>query len=469
MIRLSRNQALRGEARTLLLRLRWFAFVGQCVALVALFFAIGGRSNASGLERIQILGIAAVALVTALTNLMLRAWPMGQTTGEEARRPARVSTHLSRGRGIEVPAFLLLDVLLLTVLLALTGGPSNPFSILYLIHVVLAAVLARPVWTWSVAILSSASFGSLFFLSMPSPLRLSGHAHSGSGFGSGLGYDFHLQGMWAAFTLAAIVVAAFSARLAAELRLARDEQAKTERLAGLATLAAGAAHEIGNPLATIRIAVGELKVALEELGVEDAHLADLRLIDAEVSRAHAVLRRMTMSAGEMNVEVPAPIELSRVLDNAREQLGREASRVAISFEPDDPRSAVHWPEQATTQVLVQLLRNALAASDSLVRTPDGEDAWSTSRRVLCRARLLRDRVEIEIQDRGVGMSPDVLERVGQPFFTTRPKAGMGLGVFLARSMAEQLGGTLTFRSTPGVGTSVCFSVPLNVGSSPESR
>ncbi|MCB9655737.1 MAG: HAMP domain-containing histidine kinase [Deltaproteobacteria bacterium] len=450
----------RGDARMLLVRLRWFAVLGQCLAL-----AFMGEASS-----VPILGVVAVVFVTVQTNVWLRLRASRSPSPIHSHSHSHSHAELHSGRHeVDVPAVLLLDVVLLTVLLALTGGPSNPFSILYLIHVVLAAVLARPVWTWSVALLSSAAFGSLFFLSMPSSMFLMNHGHGSS-------YDFHLQGMWVAFTLAAAVVAAFSARLAAELRVARDEQAKAERLAGLATLAAGAAHEIGNRLATIRIAVGELNAALEELGVDEGHLADLRLIDAEVSRAHSVLGRMALSAGERSIELPASIDLSKILSRACEQLGHDARRVIVTVESNDQPSAVlvEWPEQAATQAIVQILRNALSASAQVPSDGDGDvgggpredgyrhDPGLTPGLVMCRARRIGDRVDIEIEDHGVGMSPEVLERVGQPFFTTRPGVGMGLGVFLARSMAEHLGGTLTFRSTLGVGTSVCFSVPVEV-------
>jgi two-component system sensor histidine kinase RegB len=285
----------------------------------------------------------------------------------------------------------------------------------------------------------------LFFWHVPLPSVLGGHAHHGGQ----ASYSAHLQGMWLAHALGAMAIATFVSALSRALRRERERSERTARLLGLATLAAGAAHEIGNPLATIRVAAGELERDLLERGLSGEELADLRLIDGEVGRASRVLERLAASAGELMGESPVALDLHEVVAVVLERVGERAERVATSV----PASGepVRWPVQAVSQALLQLVRNALDAS-----APDA--------RVQVVACPERDGVRIDVHDRGRGMAPAVLERVGEPFFTTRPGQGMGLGVFIARSLVEHLGGQLELESTPGQGTVARVWLPGGVRS-----
>ncbi len=400
-----------------LVRLRWIAIAAQAVTIVAVAFIWSAD--------LALPGLFAILALTAATNMLLPRL--------ESISPRQL-----------VGATVLLDVLLLTGLLALTGGPANPFSVLYLIHVMLAAIMTSPRWTWLVVASSSAGFGILFFASVPLPPELGGHSHQ-MDYES---YSAHLQGMWLAYTLAAGTIAAFVSKLAAALRQEREERARAAHLLGLATLAAGAAHEIGNPLATIRVAASELEDDLSRAGASRDVLDDLVLINAEVGRAHEVLERMAIGAGELAGESPVATELHELLTETIRQLGSHGDRVKLELESEMQR--VRWPVQATTQALAQLIRNGLQASppEALVRCKVWEESGG---------------VALEVSDRGQGMSPAVLERIGEPFFTTRPGEGMGLGIFIARSLIEHLGGQMNIQSSQGNGTSVSVWLPARVG------
>src|SRR5262249_17764407 len=159
----------------------------------------------------------------------------------------RVRTHRTV-RTSTVAALMALDTLLLTVLLALSGGPSNPFSVLYLVDVALGAIVLTPVLTWTLLGLVLFCFGTLF-LPMPwGPAASLGHADL---------MRLRLRGMWVAFALAGCTLVAFVLRVRraladreAELSRERERAQRRERLASLATLAAGTAHALGSPLST---------------------------------------------------------------------------------------------------------------------------------------------------------------------------------------------------------------------------
>jgi two-component system sensor histidine kinase RegB len=340
-------------------------------------------------------------------------------------------------------ALVLLDVAILTGLLALSGGPANPFSVLFLVHVMLAAIITTRAWTWIIIATSSAGFALLFVLRVPLPPELGGHAHHMTD----EAYSIHLQGMWLAYTVAATAIGVFVSGLAAALRRERERQEQTSRLLGLAALAAGAAHEIGNPLGTIRIAAGELEQDLLSREGPSELLSDVQLINQEVARARVVLDRMASAAGELAGEAILPLDAEGILAGAVTLVGEEGSRVRLDVDGALPK--VCWPREATKQAISQIVRNALDASG-----PDGE--------VAVRASVDGEGVALEIQDRGVGMAPPVLARVGEPFFTTRPGRGMGLGAFVARSLIERMGGHISLDARLGKGTTVFVWLPFGV-------
>ena len=339
-------------------------------------------------------------------------------------------------------ATAVLDALLLTALLALTGGPTNPFSVLYLTYVMIAAISSNAAWTWTTVFTSSAGFGLLFFVSVPLPAALGGHA----GPPHGQPYAAHLQGMWMAHTVTAAVIAWFVGRLATALSREQDMRAKTSRMLGLATLAAGAAHEIGNPLGTIRVAASELERELGQSGAPPETMRDLDLIGREVRRAHRVLERMSVGAGELLGEGPVPQRLDQVLAASIAALGAAGERISLNVPADE---TVRWPVQATAQALTQLMRNAVEAS------PPGRD-------VDVQIRTIDDGVQITITDEGPGMDRDTLARIGEPFFTTRPGRGQGLGVFIARSLVEHMHGRIQIDSSEGQGTVARVWLPREI-------
>jgi len=390
-----------------IVKLRYGVLFGQALLLLLAHFVFG--------VELPIAWLALPLALIAVSNLL--------------------SAHLSRVFGVQKALGLLLglDTICLTALLALSGGPANPFSILYLVQITLG-------------VLSIAGFGFLF----PVHVRVSlfeAH-HSSSGFST------HLIGMWIAFIAGAFLITIFIGKVSEALRSREQEAlilqkrlARHERLSSIGTLAAGAAHELGTPLATIAIAARELEKRSSELMKDPDVIEEARLIRREVQRCHGILQQMSARAGELTGESPTSINVAQLMEEVRGRFATpESDRLQILAA--DSQMEVKLPADALRQVLTGLIVNAADSSG------DGQPISIASE-------IVDRRVRFTIADSGSGMSPEIMNRLGEPFFTTKdPGKGLGLGIFLARVFAERLGGNLVYDSDPGRGTKAILELPL---------
>jgi two-component system sensor histidine kinase RegB len=399
-----------------LIRLRWWAVAGQLLT-------IGVAQAAFG--HLRLAPLLALAATLALSNALL-------TAGRRWIRAPR----------LVCGAALTMDTLILTGLLHVAGGAYNPFSVVYLVQITVAAVVLGPRWTWFLAALSVGCFGLLFALQDP---------HEGA-LHDGAAMSVHLRGMWVAFSAAAALTAYFVVKLSttiergdAAIAEMRARVARHERLASVTTMAAGAAHELGTPLATIAVASRELERAVAELpaAYRERLADDAGLIRSELERCRAILDRLAADAGQTRGEAPVDLRSADVVREIVGALPREQqSRVRVVIEENG--AAVRLPHAALLQVANNLLRNALEAGEGAVdfhfqARPSG--------------------VRMVVRDQGAGMTRDVLQRVGEPFFSTKPPGGgLGLGVFIARTLSEQMGGRLALESEPGRGTTATVEI-----------
>jgi two-component system, sensor histidine kinase RegB len=343
------------------------------------------------------------------------------------------------------PLFLF-DAACLTLILAVTGGATNPFSLLYLVHITFSAVILHRAWTWALGVFSAVSFGLLFWISKPVPAF---QTHTNAEV-----ISLHLLGMWVAFATAAMLISYFIGKVSQEARekeqellLMQQRLARNERLASLVTLAAGAAHEIATPLATIAVSAREIERGaglLPDKSLEE----DARLIRSEVERCRLILERMGAQGGDPLGEAPSVIDLHDLLRRTKDRFPTQRARIDVEVLSSTPTMCI-LPARATVEALGALVKNALDAS------PNGE-------RVVLKAQLMNDGLRFVIRDSGTGMTQDVMERVAEPFFTTKPPGqGMGLGAFLAHLFAQRLGGSLSFESVQGAGCTATLQLPIN--------
>ena len=402
------------------LKLRWGAIAAELVV----FFA-GDRLMHLSLPLTPMLLIVGVAIAT---NLACSIW---------SRRRKTVPALAFGG-------LMSLDSILLTAMLYLLGGDSNPYAILYLVNIGLAAVLLQPKWSWTITALSLIC-GGLLFLSRSLVPETSGTASSDP-------LEWQLRELWLSFAVAAVLLVYFIQRTVRMLRerervaeLARQDAERRGKLASLATLAAGAAHELATPLSTITVAARELERQLERQQDTSSAIADAKLIRQEVERCRGILSQLAADAGQSRGEAPEASNVGALVENALCSL-KERDRVQIDLNGCE-QAAVNVPPRAFSQAVNAVLRNALQASK------DGSP-------ILLRLREDAENLRIEVSDQGSGMSPEVLAHAGEPFFTTKqPGEGMGLGLFLTRSLLEQLGGQLELAPRLPRGTIATLVLP----------
>jgi two-component system sensor histidine kinase RegB len=406
-----------------LARLRWAEIAGQAsTVLVGQFLLDGALPIAS------LFGVIGIGLVS---NLLLELYFFGDRKKETPTRTIH-EWHLA--------VVMMLDVGILTGLLYLTGGPTNPFGLLYVVQIALATVLLRAGWAWLLGALSFAGFGVLVAWHEPLAIPL----------------DKLAVGAWVALGVASAFVVHFLQRIhaalaerEAELTEARHLAARQERLAALATMTAGAAHELSTPLGTVALAAKELERALTK--ADNAELAaDARLIREQVGRCRAILEQMAQGAGTIGENV-AEATVSELLEETMVGI-REAPAVHRDVPAELAKLSLRLPPRAVSQALRSLVTNA-------------QDASPPNAAVVVGVRSDEKTLAISIRDRGAGMPREIMARIGEPFFTTKaPGRGMGLGLFLARAVIEGVGGSLHIESSQGTGTEVRVTLPIDVAS-----
>lgn len=400
---------------TWIARLRWLAVVGQMVAVAVAAKVLGMRP--------PLFPIAIFIFMTVVTNIALQL---------ALRRRA--------AQAFFVPLVLLLDVCLLTALLYCTGGPDNPFSTLYLVHIAMAVAVLEPGWTWLIIAAAVVSYAGLIRWHLPLSY---GQQPS----------DVVINiGNWAAVLINAVLIAYFINRIARGLRQReqelisiRERSARNEQLAALTTLAAGAAHELGTPLGTIAVVAKELELEAERAGAAETISEDARLIRREVDRCRVILERMRVDILEDRPTLAAAA-VKDLVDRLRKDLKPELEpRLVVEVSP--AVDELWAPVRAIQQAVGVLIRNAF-------------DASAEHAKVHLQIEERDGLIVFRVRDRGQGMDADVLRRAGEPFFTTKaPGEGMGLGLFLVRLVAEQYAGRFAIDSRPGEGTVAELALP----------
>lgn len=394
-----------------LLTLRWSSIVGQLATILVVYVTFD-----IALPTVELLTIVAAG---AASNTACALW---------FRRAPRVHEwHLA--------GVMAVDVALLTGLLYYTGGPTNPFSFLYLVQIALSTVVLHAHWTWMLVAWSLGAFG----------LLLIGHRDLP------IGGDVHEKGMWVALGVASAFIVHFLLRVTGalaererELFEARHSAAQKERLASLATMAAGAAHELATPLGTIALVAKELERQMSDALPEQRE--DVQLIRQQVGRCRRILDQMRSGAGESAGEPLDSVTLGNLMRQAMRDLRRKPV-VHLDLPDALAATSLRLPPRAVAQALHSVITNA-------------QDASPPSEPVEISAELSEGQVDILVRDRGRGMAPEVVARAGDPFFTTKaPGRGMGLGLFLTRAVVDKLGGRVVIESTPGGGTRVHLTLP----------
>jgi two-component system sensor histidine kinase RegB len=386
-----------------------------------------------------------VVVATQLLGILLPLQPIGLILSVGAAINLLTWLRLQRSASVrdgELFAHLVLDVLLLTSLLYFSGGSTNPFAPLYLIPLTLTAAALSWRFTWPMLLLATACYSLLLFFYVPL-------LHSHPGETAHLLDDFrvHVIGTWLGFLLSGVLIAYFAVRMRETVRerdslraSMREQSLRHERMLALGTFAAGAAHELGTPLATIAVLTKELQ------RTDERDAQRLRVLREQVDRCKDILASLAAAVGETRAESGGAHRLDEflndVIDRWRDAHPHVEAHVRMHGAVAAPRIVV---DLTLGQALLNVLNNAAEASTWVAIEVHWDDVA----------------LMLEIRDQGKGFAPHVLEHVGEPFFTTKaPGSGMGLGLFLARSTLERFGGHLLLSNRAGGGAVCRIDLPI---------
>lgn len=396
-----------------LLVLRNVAIAGQTVAVLVAAFALNMDVPLGAVSLV----IAGLALLNAVAWWRLKR----QLPGSH-----------------EFIAHLLADVLGLTALLYFTGGATNPFVWLLLISLTIAATVLSRRQTWVIAAVTIACYSGLMVVYRPLPGASGASGH----------FQMHVLGMWLGFMLSAALIAYFVAGMGQTLReqeralaRARERALRDERLLSLATLAAGAAHELGTPLGTMAVLVKEMQAPARSADDEE----NLSILEAQIRRCRQALTTISASAGEVRAESGYAVTLDRYLEDLLSEWQLLRPGVRLEYKrPDPPAGLRIVADRTLTQALANLLHNAADAS------PD---------HVTVAALVQENTLALTVADRGGGVNPKVASVLGRVLVTTK-ETGNGLGLYLTQGVIDRLGGALTLSPREGGGTVAQVSLPL---------
>lgn len=401
--------ATRLRLRTLV-RLRWIAVVGQTAAVLVVYGALG-------YELPLALCFAVIAL-SAWLNIFLR---LRLPPGHELS--SRLATVL-----------LGYDVVQLAALLGLTGGLANPFSVLLVVPVVVSASALPILNTAMLAALALGAATVIAFFHLPLPWPGD----------SGLELPhLYIAGIWTALASALAFMSLYAFRVAEEARQMSEALsaaelvlAREQHLSAIDGLAAAAAHELGTPLATIALVARELE---REVPDDSPHAEDIRLLRSQVDRCRGILERI----GSLGAAPDDPLEraaLTSLIEEIAAPHREFGIVVRIAAEGASPEPVARR-NPAVLYGLGNLVENAVDFASSEVSVT---------------ARWSDDTVSVEIVDDGPGFHSDILAQIGEPYLTTRGRrrrgsveSGLGLGLFIAKTLLERTGATLAIANRTG--------------------
>lgn len=420
-----------------LAQLRWIAIAGQLIVISFVKLVLGIPLALSQL--------LTLVLLTIVSNIAL--WMVAKHSANHIRLNRLLQNRILGG-------ILLFDVVILTGLLYFSGGAANPFILFYVANIAVAGVVLSRFW--ALLISASSVVGCFLLLHFATPVGV----FAGSPYEHSAVWGVTKWAFWISFATCSSVLTYFVSQLALEIRLrdrrlaiAEKEKERAQRLEALATLAAGAGHELASPLSTIAVIAGELSRTLDKPEIPDKVKRDFGLIREELSRCKDILHRMKSGAGEAAAERLHPVSLRDILEETIDAM-REPHRVEVHMEKAVGDFKAMLPKQALSQALRNLLQNGLDASEpsAVVVLSSNIEMSKPDHRIW----------QLVIEDSGSGMSDEVLRRIGEPFFTTKEVGkGMGMGVFLTRNVIQGIGGSIQFFKRTPLGTQCIVEIPVS--------
>lgn len=421
-----------------IVRLRWIAVLGQLVAVCTVYFGLGFS--------LPVGACLTVIALSAWLNVFLAIWYPSRH---------RLSAWFATG-------LLAYDIVQLAALLYLTGGIDNPFTMLIVAPVTVSAATLPLAHTVGLGLLALAATGALIIEHEPLPW------YAGAVFE--LPFIYRI-GMLAAVGATTTFLALYGWRLSKESRqmsaaLAATDLvlAREQKLHALDGLAAAAAHELGTPLSTITVVTKELE---REIGSDSPIAEDIALLRTQALRCREILQKLTRHPSEQD-PLHARVSVRAMLEEAAAPYRSSGVAIAIWAGPAADSASTTPPEAVVERrpgVIYGLGNIIENATDFASTRVEVSALWNASELV------------VTITDDGPGFPAEVMDSIGEPYVTTRPGdqgvlagderegyTGLGLGFFIAKTLLERSGATVTLsnRESPQTGALVRISWPRTV-------
>jgi two-component system sensor histidine kinase RegB len=399
-------------------QLRWLAVAGQLATILLTQLAFGIR-----LPIVAMLGVlAGLVLLNAASLALLRS-----------------SGPITNGA---LFGALLLDVAALSAQLYLSGGATNPFVSLFLLQVVLGSVLLDRWSSWLLVLATSLAFALLTISYRPILLPPSIDRSL---------FALHVQGMWVCFALVAVLLVLFVSRITANLRTqdmrlaAIQRQAvEEEHIVRIGMLASGAAHELGTPLSSLSVILGDWR-HIDAIAHDPDLLRDVEDMQAEIQRCKAIVTSILMSSGDPRGEEAGATTVRALFDRIVADWSEARDFTSISFDDRFGENVPIAADIVLQQAVFNLLDNAAEVS------PERIDV------ILARA---DDALVLTVRDAGAGFAAEQLANLGKPYNSSKSELGRGLGLYLVGNVARKLGGSIMARNRESGGAELVLRLPL---------
>lgn len=368
---------------------------------------------------------------------------------------------------LEIFFQIILDVLAFSCLLYLTGGATNPIIWVLLLPVILTAIMLPQSYTWHMVILTCCIYTILIGYNIPLPsiephlpdiglvsIEMQHYLHNMQGEKY---FNLHIFGMWVGFIVSAGLIAFFVAELSKTLKErertlaeARENALRDERAISLGALATSVAHDMGTPLGTMAILTHEIGLEYPKKTFYDLH-QKMNVISQQVVRCKEALSVLSASTGEMRAESGRPMTPTKYFDEILNlwRVHDTTTKLNLYIAPASIDAKVHIiADKTLTHAIINILNNASHASPSdkgIDCTVDWDERF----------------LYLKVRDFGLGFSTEIIEFAGkQPIKSN--KQGLGVGLFLAYTIINRLGGKIKFINMETRGACVDITLPLLV-------
>lgn len=343
---------------------------------------------------------------------------------------------------------LMIEIFSFSLILYFAGGATNPLTFFYLIPLAIAATIIPGRYTWALTLITIALYSLLLEFYIPLSYQMHDHQHMQPGDSQ---FNQHVLGMWFGFLVSSLLVTWFITYLSQELKSrdiaineARQRELRDQQMVTLGTLAAGTAHELSTPLATLAIVSGELTDGFDPEKHEEL-FENQQILRTQIARCKDILSVLSESAGETRADegylIPAEDFIDQTIhhwQNLRDGMLFQLNKSSM------PYHARLLFDKTISQSVINLLNNAAEVSTDPIQI---------------NTQIQNDKLEIEIIDSGPGMSDEQIEMAGETSFSDKPH-GMGIGLFLAISTLRRSGGSVQFERLAHRGTNTLITMPL---------